>query len=206
MRVDGRIIDTEGKGRETLTVDLVGQGGEALGLLARTDDAGYYGILLNAQDIQRVAGEKVVYLRVSGGDGRVLKQVEEPLRVAAGTSVRTQVAIPEAKVPLSARGTGSVIYRDTGAPEPRPATSTPLEHVRGIGPKTAAKLRAAGIPDVESLARTRAARLVEIAGFDAGVVRAEAEKLLRSAEPERRRGAERPTTPKTRPGGGKTNK
>ena len=70
-----------------------------------------------------------------------------------------------------------------GKPEPQPApapagTSTPLEHVRGIGPKRAERLRAAGIGDLESLLRADADHLVEILGFDVGPTRAEAERVL----------------------------
>lgn len=50
---------------------------------------------------------------------------------------------------------------------PDPATSgLPLEAIRGIGPKTADKLRAAGIDDVDEFKRSEGAVLVKLAGFD----------------------------------------
>lgn len=65
------------------------------------------------------------------------------------------------------------------APAPRPpATSTPLEVIRGVGPKRAERLRAAGVPDLEAFVRTDSAKLAEIAGFDADVAKESARKVL----------------------------
>lgn len=50
---------------------------------------------------------------------------------------------------------------------PDPASSgQPLEAIRGIGPKTASKLRAAGIDDVGEFKQIEGAALVKLAGFD----------------------------------------
>lgn len=64
------------------------------------------------------------------------------------------------------------------APRPPRTTSTPLEHIRGIGPKRAERLREAGIPDLEAFLEADAAKLVEIAGFDADVAKEEARRVL----------------------------
>lgn len=64
------------------------------------------------------------------------------------------------------------------APAPPRATSTPLEHIRGIGPKRAERLRDAGIPDLEAFLEADTAKLVEIAGFDADVAKEEARRVL----------------------------
>jgi hypothetical protein len=45
-----------------------------------------------------------------------------------------------------------------------PLTSTSLQEIEGIGPRRAETLRAAGIPDVESLVRARPDRLEELLG------------------------------------------
>lgn len=53
--------------------------------------------------------------------------------------------------------------------QPAPATSaagTPLEAIRGVGPKSAEKLRQAGIADVEHFEKTPGATFVKLAGFD----------------------------------------
>ncbi len=53
---------------------------------------------------------------------------------------------------------------------PPPAQSgQPLEAIRGIGPKTATKLRAAGIADVPAFENISGAALVKIAGFDKNI-------------------------------------
>ena len=67
-------------------------------------------------------------------------------------------------------------------PKPGPVpstTSTPLENIRGIGPARARKMRAAGIKDIETLLQTDTAKLVEIAGFDAHIIKHEAGKALK---------------------------
>ena len=83
--------------------------------------------------------------------------------------------------------------------------STPLERVKGIGPKTAAKLRAAGIPDLETLLGTPGDRLVELAGFDAEAIRHDAEKVLGEARPPAKESlTPQPSRPKPRAPRGKT--
>ena len=78
---------------------------------------------------------------------------------------------------------GVVVFREpppgtTGGDDTPPTTSTPLENIKGIGPKTADRLRAAGIADVEAYVRTPAQKLVDIAGFDAHVLHREAQKVM----------------------------
>ena len=69
---------------------------------------------------------------------------------------------------------------------PEPLWSTSLEELEGIGPKRADTLRTAGIPDVETLVRTKPDRLVAILGRERTKDTLDAaERLLR------RRGASR---------------
>ena len=51
-------------------------------------------------------------------------------------------------------------------PAPTTSSGQPLEAIRGIGPKTATKLRAAGIADVPEFEKTPGSALVKVAGFD----------------------------------------
>ena len=53
--------------------------------------------------------------------------------------------------------------------------------MKGIGPKTAAKYRAAGIADMETLTRAPASKLAEVAGLDKKVVEAETAKPVAKA-------------------------
>jgi hypothetical protein len=62
---------------------------------------------------------------------------------------------------------------------PVPTTSTPLEDIRGVGRKTADKLRRAGIKDIEALEKTDTTELVELAGRDKAVTQ---HKLRTSAK------------------------
>ena len=179
--LDGRVTDPAYRGKPDLTVELTRADGTSLGFAAKTDASGYFAVALDAEQIKALAKEQGVYLRVSDAQGQVLQQTKEPLAVAAGAPVRAEVVLPTKVVPRSVLAGGTVIFSRAGAGVAR--TSTPLENVRGIGPKTAAKLRAAGIPDVETLARTEASKLVEIAGFDARMVQAEAQKTLKQTSP-----------------------
>lgn len=52
------------------------------------------------------------------------------------------------------------------APTQPSGQSTPLENIRGVGPKTADKLRASGIKDIESLEEVETKKLVNLAGMD----------------------------------------
>lgn len=61
-------------------------------------------------------------------------------------------------------------------PAPREGVSTPLENIKGVGPKTAAKIRATGIKDIEALKATKTEKLIEFAGTDKKVIRTAAKK------------------------------
>jgi len=113
-----------------------------------------------------------------------LETLREEL-AAEPPELRAAIAVAGIEPPEPVAGGG-----DRPSPTPRPpATSTPLEHVRGIGPKRAEKLRAAGVPDLEAFLRTDSAKLAEIAGLDADVAKEDARRALeesRAAAEEKR--------------------
>lgn len=107
--------------------------------------------------------------------GRLLYEDPLPL-LLDGSSAYRDYSIPR---PDDVCGDQPAKPKPQPVPVPAPARmSTPLEHVRGIGPKRAERLRGAGIGDLESLLRADADHLVEILGFDVGPTRAEAERVL----------------------------
>jgi len=180
--VDGRLVDERGAGRAGLTVELLGRNGRSLNLAATTDAAGYYAVTVDAEQAEAVRRQGTVTARVLDAQGSVLKRLDEPLAVAEGTPERRAATIERERPTRAATLEGRVIFvgeRGAGT------ASTPLENVRGIGPKTAARLRAEGIADVEALLRTPVSRLVGIAGFDADVVRREARAALDRTAAER---------------------
>jgi predicted flap endonuclease-1-like 5' DNA nuclease len=177
---DGRIMDPEFRGRPNLTVELVRADDERVGVAARTDAAGYYAVPLDAERTASLAEEKELFVRVTDEQGTVLHRSAQPVSIAAETPLRTAVTIGREPVPQEAFVSPVVLYR-RAEPAAESGRSTPLEHVKGIGPKTAARLRDAGIPDVEALLRTSGERLVEIAGFDADVVRRAAREAIRKS-------------------------
>ena len=184
--LDGRVTDAGSRGKEGLTVEFTRADGTSLGIVTKTDASGYFAVPVDAEQTNALAKEKGVYLKVSDAQGQVLQQTKEAMKVVAGTPLRAEVVLTKVLVPRSALAAGTVVFKRNSSVR----TSTPLENVRGIGKVTADRLRAAGIKDVETLARTEASKLVEIAGLDARVVKAEAEAALGTAP----RAA--PTTPK----------
>jgi hypothetical protein len=146
-------------------------------LQGRTDADGYFRIALpRRQDDGGENEPPQARVHILDADGSVAHTDPLPLALDGATHYREYRIEPP-------RGCGDP--RPTPAPDgggnrPRPTleTSTPLEHVRGIGPKRAETLRRAGIADLESLLEADADRLIEILGFDIGPTREEAEKVL----------------------------
>jgi predicted flap endonuclease-1-like 5' DNA nuclease len=172
--LDGRVVDAAYRGRSDLKVELVRKDGTAVGVTGTTDATGYYAVSMDQQTAQALAKEKELYVQVSDAKGTVLQRADTPLQVKPGAAVRSEVTVAVRTAPQSVIAGATVIYRGSAAG----GKSTPLENIKGIGPVTAAKLRAAGIPDVEALLRTPGEKLVEIAGFDAEVLRKEAASAL----------------------------
>ncbi|HVO08508.1 MAG TPA: DUF6519 domain-containing protein [Burkholderiaceae bacterium] len=175
--LDGRVVDPAYRGRSDLKIDLVRKDGTAVGVTGTTDAAGYYAVSMDQQTAQALASEKELFVQVSDAQGTVLQRADTPVQIQSGAAVRSELIVPVKTAPQSLIARATVIYR--GAPGGK---STPLENIKGIGPAIAAKLRAAGIPDVETLLRTPGAKLVEIAGFDADVLRKEAASAVREGE------------------------
>ncbi len=184
--VDGRVVDAGQRGRENVVVELVRADDTPVGATGRTDDAGYFALTLDPEQVKRLESQGDLFVRATDPQGKVLRRAEAPVRVEADAAVRTQVVLPAVPVPRAVLAGGTEIFRKaptTGAQQTPRTASTPLEAVRGIGPKTAEQLRAADIPDVEALLRTPGEKLVDIAGFDADVMRERAREVV--SRPER---------------------
>jgi hypothetical protein len=179
--VDGRVTGASQLGARDATVELVRADDTPVGVTTRTDELGYFALSLDPQRAKELQDQGDLYVRVTDAQGKVLQRSESPVRVTEGAAVRTSVVLPTARAPLGVLAGAREIYRRPTAPPAGGTTSTPLESVRGIGRKTAEKLRAAGIPDLEALLRTPASQLVQIAGFDADVVRRRAREAVDAA-------------------------
>jgi hypothetical protein len=173
----GVVADTESRplARVELRIETA-RGQEPL--QGRSDEAGYFRIALPHRQSDDTGNEPPrARVRILDADGKTAHTDPLPLLMDGATHYREYRIDPPrgCENPRPTKpGTGS------GGTRPRPSleTSTPLEHVRGIGPKRAASLRKAGIRDLESLLAADADRLVEILGFDIGPTREEAEKVL----------------------------
>jgi hypothetical protein len=182
--VDGRITDTNALGRPNLTVELSKRDGTPLGVTAKTDASGYYTMPLDANTAKQVASG-AVYVQVKDEEGSVLHRTDAAIKLTTDTTVHAPIVLATKPVSQADLVRGTVVFREAapgGTVDDTPVTtSTPLENIKGIGPKTADRLRAAGIADVEAYVRTPAQKLVDIAGFDARVLHREAEKVLAKA-------------------------
>jgi hypothetical protein len=123
-------------------------------------------------------------------------------RPPADTPAPPPARPPETPPPAPPRVTDLKAYEEPAA-APRPAgdappssarTSTPLEAIRGIGPKRAEELRQAGIRDVEQYQRTRGAAFVKVAGFDKGAPQPPEPEPKRGRRPPEKKAPEEKTT------------
>lgn len=93
------------------------------------------------------------------------------------TDKPAQPAVPAgtAKAPTESKLTNLKSYTQPDR-ETLARHGQPLEAIRGIGPKSADKLRGAGIKDVAGFTETKGATLVKVAGFDKTPPKARAEE------------------------------
>ncbi|PWV61192.1 helix-hairpin-helix domain-containing protein [Plasticicumulans acidivorans] len=171
LLLDGRIADTAGRGREGLSVQLVRADGSVLdGFSARTDASGYYAMTLDAGQAAQLRADSGLRLQVADAQNRVLARSEQVLSAGSDPALRASLSLPKSALSRADANTATVIFEGT-APTPH---GLRLEDIRGIGPVIAARLRAAGIADVDALLQTDTATLVRLAGLDAEVLRREA--------------------------------
>jgi hypothetical protein len=173
--IDGRINDAGGRGLEGASVQIVGANGRPLDIAGRTDRTGYFAIPLSAEQARLLARQRQIYFQVVDEQDNVLHRDREARKVTADRTMRVTIDLSPMPTPARSNSeTGRVIFEGG-----RRIGSTPLENIRGIGPVRAERLREAGIADVEALMRLPAARLIEIVGMDADVVRREAAEAIR---------------------------
>jgi predicted flap endonuclease-1-like 5' DNA nuclease len=180
--VNGRITDSNSLGRADLTVELAKRDGTSLGITATTDAAGNYSMSLDAETAKQLASG-AVYVQAKAQDGTVLQRSDSAIKLTTDTKIDAPLVLATKAVSQDDLARGTVVFREpvpsaTAGKDTPATTSTPLENIKGIGPKTAARLRAAGIADVEAYVRTPTQKLVEIAGFDARVSQREAQKRV----------------------------
>ena len=188
----GFVTDTSGQPLPGIRIEVRALR-EQLIAEANTAEDGYFRAPLPTTERVKPVGEKSAELGASAAatpkdasglqsqvllrdrSGRLLYEDPLPLVLDGSSAYRDyQIARPDDGCDVQPSKHVPVVVPAT----PPARTSTPLEHVRGIGPKRAERLRAAGIGDLESLLRADADHLVEILGFDVGPTRAEAERVL----------------------------
>ncbi|HEX2854235.1 MAG TPA: helix-hairpin-helix domain-containing protein [Opitutaceae bacterium] len=105
---------------------------------------------------------------------------DPPPRAPAKPAATPRVPAPVASKPAAATPTPPPATEKPATPAPQDRASTPLENIKGVGPKTAAKLRATGIKDVEALKETKTEKLIEFAGTDKKVTEAAKPKATKA--------------------------
>jgi predicted flap endonuclease-1-like 5' DNA nuclease len=189
----GRITDNVLNRVTGVTVQLVDVRGQPVEGVkeALTDAQGYYAFVLKPEQAEVLAGQKLALAIVN--DGQQLKPAQPTLSLVPGTTLVQEVKLSDAELSRLHLRVSPVMTATRRGPEKEApvTTSTPLEHVRGIGPVRAERLRAAGIPDLEAFLRTDMTTLVKIMGFNAHVTREDAKQALKTAKAAKR-------TPKSR--------
>jgi len=195
--LSGRVGNDRGQGLSRLRVELTRRNGDALEAVALTDASGYFSASFDARDTGRLAREGDLFLRVTSARGSEVLRDTTPLRFAAGAQLRAALVVPLRLVPRAivvgppAGGTGNTgATGSTGATGATGSTGTtggavppnrrtPLERLE-MDDAVLARLRAAGIPDVETLAETKPAALLRIVDDEATVklLLARARRLL----------------------------
>lgn len=159
----GRITDYNRRGITNLDISLTDSRGKPVitGLKARTDDSGYYALIVEPEDASKIeaAAKKGLILKIETEDGKTIHSEKDPLKLASGAGTLAEVMVDRRKIferpirvtPLKKKKTsGSTV--DKGAP-------TDLKEVKGIGPRAEAKLKKAGIKNVRELAGSDDARI-----------------------------------------------
>ena len=169
--VTGRVTTAKAFGLAGFGVQLVTSDGTPIGRPATSKGGGGFAVAFDADDVAKLAG-KPLFVRTIDAGGTVVFEGQQALKLAPDATVEV------APIEVAVRG---ATPSGSGA-DAAPGTSTPLETIRGVGPRTAARLRAAGIADVEALMRTSAAKLIELAGKDAHVLKRHVEQARAKRE------------------------
>ena len=168
--VSGRVTNAKAFGLAGFGVQLVTSDGTPVGRSATSKGAGEFAVTFDSDDVAKLGG-KPLFVRTIDAGGTVVVESEQPLKLSADAAI----AIPPIEVTVRRAAPANA------AGGAKPGTSTPLETIRGVGPRTADRLRAAGIADVEALMRISAAKLVELAGKDARVLKRHVEQATQRA-------------------------
>ena len=166
--VHGRVTDKAGRGMPGLTVSAEDGKGMPIDLFgaAETDEAGHFAVSLEGEKLAELKKDRI-HLTVKGPRGRILYREEKPLLLkpdgkfvknitvdlsAAGATGPFSPRNPRIKRPVAVSETAP--ERETGE-----TIKTDIANIRGVGPKSAERLRRAGISDVETFVKTDDARL-----------------------------------------------
>jgi hypothetical protein len=198
----GFVRDLAGRGVPRLTIALYDERGNWIRELGHgcTDERGYFRMDYQRERTGSVPDNKATFAASAKGSAERAAANDSKLAVRIYVLDARQATLQIEREPLHPK-LGEVDFRiiilggepspcsppppkpEEPAPNPtappRSTTSTPLENIRGIGPARARKLRAAGIKDIETFLQTDTAKLVEIAGLDAHVVKREAAAALK---------------------------
>jgi len=168
--VDGRLTFADYRGIEGVRVELVNVKGETLTSAVTTDRSGYYAFAIPENELKKLEkGE--IFISVKDPAGNEVLREKDPVKLEVNKINRKEIHLADPETILS-------ILRTAETKRP-PETSTDLELIKGVGPVRAAKLREAGIKNVETLIRTDTTTLSRVlAGMDVNEVKKEAESIL----------------------------
>ncbi len=176
--VHGRVLDKESKGVKGLTVGLFDGKGRWIKELGYgcTDELGYFSITYTQQGREEQDNQESMelFLYVSDKNHKVLYKDSRPLYLKIGQIDYREIYITDEEI--------------CSAPEPGIREIPPrkeefgvfkLDKISGIDPKSAEKLRKAGIKDFEAFIEADEEKIKKILGnVDVGIMKKEAISLI----------------------------
>lgn len=159
----GRITDYNRRGITNLDISLTDSRGKPVitGLKARTDDSGYYALIVEPEDASKIeaAAKKGLILKIETEDGKTIHSEKDPLKLASGAGTLAEVMVDRQKIFERPIRVTPVKKKKTTGKSVNVAAEMDLKKVKGIGPRAEAKLKKAGIKNVRELAGSDDARI-----------------------------------------------
>ena|GEM_PF-6582836 len=201
--VHGRVTDRAGRGIPGLSVCAENEKGKPLRLFGRaeTNASGYYVILLDHNTMVKLKRIDV-YLTLSTTPDNVIHREMNPLTLKPSGQLIKNITLDRNTL-RSTKGPESPSPKETPTKKPGEVTETEsreeeekqperetkekvkidMGELRGIGPRTAEKLRRAGIKDIEAFVKTDEGKLKKLLrNVNIGKMKREAAFLLKKKE------------------------
>jgi predicted flap endonuclease-1-like 5' DNA nuclease len=170
-QVHGRVVDVSDRGLAGLSVFGESEKGRKLRVFGsvETNNFGYYAIQVEKEVLKKLQNTEI-YLAVGIALGKVIHREEKPLELKPDSRLTINIELDrkilrQTKTPTTPPKKSPVKNgEDAGETDPKEGGTIDITELRGIGPKTAEKLRKAGIKDIGTFMEKDDAELQAIMG------------------------------------------